>query len=146
APPQALNDSYTVQQDSASNVLDVLANDADPDGGTLVVTVVGAASHGTASLVNGQVQYTPSSGYTGSDSFSYSISDGQGGSASATVTLTVNAAPVASDQTLSTTENTALPITLSATDSDGDPLTFVITAGPAHGILVSTGNGAFIYT
>src|SRR2546421_11382355 len=54
--------------------------------------------------------------------------------------------PAASGQTLSTNENTALPITLSATDSDGDALTYSILTGPAHGTLTATGNGTYSYT
>ena len=44
--------------------------DTDTDGDTMTVTSVGAASHGTAQLVTGQVRYTPTAGYSGSDSFS----------------------------------------------------------------------------
>jgi len=41
--------------------------------------------------------------------------------------------PVATPQSVSTDEDTALPITLAATDGDGDPLTYSIVNGPAHG-------------
>src|SRR6185503_5922513 len=49
----------------------------------------------------------------------------------------VNDAPVASAQSLSTDEDSALNITLAATDVDGDGLTFVATA-PQHGTLSGT--------
>ena len=39
------------------------------------------------------VTYSPTTGYTGSDSFTYTISDGHGGTDTATVTLTVTASP-----------------------------------------------------
>ncbi|NOZ20433.1 MAG: hypothetical protein GXP25_05020, partial [Planctomycetes bacterium] len=88
-PPTAVNDSATVSQNSTNNVINVLSNDTDADNDTLTVTSVGSASHGTAQLASGQVRYTPTAGYSGSDSFSYTISDGNGGTASAVVNVTV---------------------------------------------------------
>jgi len=43
---------------------------------------------------------------------------------------------------VTTSEDTALPITLVASDEDGDALTYVIVAQPAHGILTLAGNMA----
>ena len=51
--------------------------------------------------------------------------------------ITLNHPPVAVPQTLTAQQNTSLPITLAATDADGDALTF--TAGtPVHGVLSGT--------
>ena len=47
----------------------------------------------------------------------------------------VNHAPVASNQSVTTTENTSIGITLTASDADSDPLTFSIVTAPAHGSL-----------
>jgi hypothetical protein len=49
-----------------------------------------------------------------------------------------NTAPVANDQSASTNENTALDITLSGSDADGDTLTFTVTASPGNGTLTGT--------
>lgn len=46
-----------------------------------------------------------------------------------------NRAPVATAQSLSTTEDTSVPITLGGTDDDGDPLTFAVVDPPASGTL-----------
>ncbi len=86
--PVAVNDTVTTNQDTAVTV-DVLANDTDPDGDTVLLLSVGNPSHGTAAISGGKVVYTPASGYTGSDSFSYTVSDGKEGTASATVSVTV---------------------------------------------------------
>jgi PKD repeat protein len=43
---------------------------------------------------------------------------------------TPNTAPVADDQSVTTSKNTAVPITLIATDADGDPLTFTYSQPP----------------
>jgi VCBS repeat-containing protein len=48
-------------------------------------------------------------------------------------------APVAVSQSVTTGENTARTITLSATDEDGDSLTYIIVSSPAHGSLSGTG-------
>ena len=51
----------------------------------------------------------------------------------------VNHLPVASDGTAATDEDTAVVVNLSATDADGDPLTFAIVDGPLHGVLSGSG-------
>jgi hypothetical protein len=92
-PPVANNDNFTVPQDSGANVLDVLANDSDPDPGD-VLSIVGTTNpaHGTVAILGGgtQLSYTPNAGYSGPDTFTYTISDGRGGTASATVAITVS--------------------------------------------------------
>ncbi|MGB2714674.1 MAG: Ig-like domain-containing protein [Vicinamibacterales bacterium] len=49
--------------------------------------------------------------------------------------LDPNTAPLAEDQSVTTAEDTAAAITLSATDADGNSLTFAVAAGPSHGTL-----------
>ncbi len=49
-----------------------------------------------------------------------------------------NFVPVANAQELLTDEDAALPITLSATDANGDPLTYAVVSPPAHGDLSGT--------
>ncbi|NLX99883.1 MAG: cadherin-like domain-containing protein [Rhodopirellula sp.] len=51
-----------------------------------------------------------------------------------------NRAPVAEGQSVTTQENTAVAITLSAHDPNGDPLTFDVVSGPSHGVLSGTGS------
>jgi len=53
--------------------------------------------------------------------------------------------PVADDQSVTTDEDTAKDITLTATDNDGDSLTYVVVDGPAHGTLTGTAT-ALTYT
>lgn len=54
------------------------------------VTVSTAASHGTATASGASITYTPTSGYSGSDSFQYKATDSAGTSAAATVSITVH--------------------------------------------------------
>ncbi|WP_394700694.1 S8 family serine peptidase [uncultured Trichococcus sp.] len=50
-----------------------------------------------------------------------------------------NNPPVAYDQTVDTTQNTSVAITLIATDPDGDPLTYTIASDPANGMVSGSG-------
>jgi ABC-type Fe3+-hydroxamate transport system substrate-binding protein len=50
-------------------------------------------------------------------------------------TVTANTAPLATAQSVTTAEDTAVAITLAGTDADGNPLTYAVAAGPAHGSL-----------
>src|SRR5207249_4432873 len=62
------------------------------------------------------------------------------GAATVSITVTpVNHAPIAAAKTATTPEDTALALTLTATDVDvGDVLTFAIVHGPGHGTLSGT--------
>jgi len=88
--PTATNDSASTSPSTPVTV-NVLANDSDSDGDTLTVIGSTTPAHGTATCTTTQCQYTPASGFTGTDSFQYTISDGHGGVATATVTVTVSA-------------------------------------------------------
>lgn len=54
----------------------------------------------------------------------------------------LNHTPVAAATAFTTAEDTPADLTLTATDPDGDPLTFTVTSPPAHGTL--TGSGPFL--
>jgi hypothetical protein len=59
-------------------------------------------------------------------------------SGSATVTIKVNAAPIADSQSVVVNQDTALVITLTASDENGDTLIWVIDTQPMHGILAAS--------
>jgi VCBS repeat-containing protein len=147
-PPVARNDSAVTPEDTPIAVA-VLANDTDPDGDTLTVSAVTQPAHGTAAInADGTVTYTPAANFHGTDSFTYTADDGHGGTASATVALTVrsvNDAPVANDASVSVDEDTVLRDRVTATDPDGNPLTYRRVTGPAHGTLTLYANGTFAY-
>ncbi len=54
---------------------------------------------------------------------------------SKTVDECKNSAPVANDQAVTTPEDVAVGITLTATDAESNPLTFTVVTGPTHGTL-----------
>jgi hypothetical protein len=136
--PPVANDDVAKTLPATAVTIDVLANDTDPDnpGAAQVLTIqaVGAPAHGVASIVTGQIVYTPVAGYSGLDTFKYRVNDGFLDSNDATVSVTMAAPPVAQNLTVQTNEDTPVTITLSATDVDSLQLTFA-TGQLAHGTL-----------
>src|SRR5262249_48844875 len=125
--PVAAADSYTTDEDTTLTIngAGVLGNDSDVDGDSLSAIVVSGASHGTLTLnSDGSFSYAPDANYNGNDSFTYKASDGVLDSDVVTVSLTITAvddAPVASADSYSTSEDTALTIDapgLLANDTD----------------------------
>ncbi|MGH6927667.1 MAG: tandem-95 repeat protein, partial [Dongiaceae bacterium] len=91
--PTANDDKYSVGEDGVLSVpvaTGVRANDTDPNGDPLTVSVVGDVSNGTLVLnANGSFTYTPDADFSGKDSFTYQVSDGRGGIDTATAVITV---------------------------------------------------------
>ncbi|MGC9395308.1 MAG: tandem-95 repeat protein, partial [Anaerolineae bacterium] len=130
-------------------LVDVLANDSDPNGHTVLLASAGAPAHGTTTIVGQDVRYTPAPDYNGSDVFTYVASDGWlTGTGTVTVTIMpVNDAPsftkgadqtVAEDSGQHVVANWAtdiLPGPATATDEAGQVLTFTLTS--ADGTLFS---------
>src|SRR5206468_1431808 len=87
------------------------------------------------------VTYTPDANYNGADSFTFKANDSHVDSNVAMVSITVNAvndAPTANGQSIDTNEDTAHGVTLTASDVDGNTLTYRVVTGPAHGSLSGT--------
>jgi hypothetical protein len=135
--PVAIDDIITIDEDTSGT--DVLANDYDVDGDSLTITSVTTPRNGAVVVNEDQtITYTPNTNYNGLDSFDYEISDGKGGTDTATVTVTINPVndvPLADDQSITTDEDTPVDITLTASDVDGDSLSFSVVSGPAFGTL-----------
>jgi len=142
-PPVAADDSGATDEGSPT-VIDVLANDSDPDDDSLVIQSVTQPENGSVANNGSEVIYTPASDFNGVDSFAYTISDGTGETATATVTMTVaavNDPPVAQDDSGSTDEGTPVTIgvLLNDSDPDGDGLVVLSTSQPADGSLIVDG-------
>ena len=125
--PTAAADTITLTTGSVNNILDVLKNDSfAPDTGeTLRVTAIVAPAHGTASIApNGtHIVYTPTTGYSGTDTISYTISDGNGGTASSTASLSISQTtdpPVVGADSITVAEDSgATTINVLANDTPG---------------------------
>jgi len=139
--PMAVDDVFTVQEDSGANPLDVLANDTEPDGSdVLLITVVTQGAFGTVAITGGGsgLTYTPNQNYSGTDTFTYDITDGNGGTDTATVYITVNNsndAPVITSIPVTTAmEETQYTYDVETEDGDigtgGEVLTYSLDAHP----------------
>jgi len=89
-PPVAVDD-YEKTWKNTSVVIEVLANDFDPDGDPISIVAIIQDEHPMGMVVDngdGTLTYTPMPGWWGGDAFQYTISDGELTS-TATVTLKV---------------------------------------------------------
>ena len=90
--PTANADAYNTDVNSPLSVTGVgmLTNDRDPDGDQMTAVLASGPAHGTVTIdSDGSFRYTPTAGFTGSDSFSYTVSDGHGGWNVGTVAITI---------------------------------------------------------
>jgi hypothetical protein len=87
-PPVAAADHAATDEDEPVPVA-VLTNDVDPDGDTLSILSVSAASQGTVGHDGTTASYTPAPGFHGFDAFTYVAGDGRGGLATGRVDVTV---------------------------------------------------------
>jgi hypothetical protein len=72
-------------------VVNLIANDSDPNGGSLSITAVNNTSTngGSVSLSGSYVVYTPVANFAGKDQFTYTLADSEGGQAPGAVTVNV---------------------------------------------------------
>ena len=136
-PPEAADDHAETPEDTP-RVIDVLANDRDPDGDRLRVASVSAPEHGTATVESNGVRYTPSLNWHGEDRFTYTAADPGGLMSRATVRVTVtpvNDPPEAVDDEAETLEDVPAVVDVLAndTDVDGDTLQVVSIGSAGHG-------------
>jgi hypothetical protein len=149
-PPVAVDDTYTLDQRTSVSG-NVTANDSDPDGDPIHVTLVKGPAGGTLQLSgNGSFIYRPTGDYYGTDSFTYVVDDGQAVGNTATVTLIiryVNRPPIATSGSYSVDPFAVFGgnLTTFASDPDGDPLTVRLVSSPTYGRLVLYADGTFIY-
>jgi uncharacterized repeat protein (TIGR01451 family) len=94
--PTAINRPPVAVDDAAATsigvpvTIDVKANDSDPDGDPLTVSLVAPPADGSA-VVNpdGTITYTPGPGFTGTDTFLYQVCDPSNACSTAQVTVTI---------------------------------------------------------
>jgi uncharacterized repeat protein (TIGR01451 family) len=144
-PPTAVDD-FAVTYSTAPAIIDVLANDTDPEGDPLTVVSFTQPANGLVTFLNNVATYTARVNFTGTNTFSYTISDGHGNTASATVTVAVlpkmNRPPIAADDAATTIGTTpvSIPVLENDTDPDNDPLNVISWTQPANGTVTFSGN------
>ena len=156
--PAATDISGATNEDTAVNIT---LTATDVEGDALTYSIVGT-NNGTVTLSGATATYTPDANWNGTDTFTYKANDGTVDSNTATVTVnvaSVNDAPVANDVTASMDENRLnsdndiekefqqsslykpVNITLTATDVEGDTLTYSVV-GTNNGTVTISGSTA----
>jgi hypothetical protein len=151
--PVAMNDSGTGTS-GVPLMLDVLANDTDPDSPyqmqTFTLTGYSLPANGTLAINANQLEYTPNGGFTGTEVFTYIMVDQSGSlSNSGTVTVNVlrsNTPPSVSSSGYTINEDQVLSDALTGSDGEGDVLSYTATVLPTNGVLNLLANGSFTYT
>jgi hypothetical protein len=147
-----------------STPVDITLTASDPEiNDNLTAAIVSKPLHGTLSGIDqntGVVTYTPNTGFIGSDSFAFKVNDGKVDSNPGTVEITVdqqqqqpseplNHPPIVSNQSVTTSMNKPVDITLTASDPDiNDTLTAAIVSPPSNGRLsdIDQNTGVVTYT
>jgi hypothetical protein len=163
----AVNDAPVITQGDSVNVVmsedgvptafvppTIIASDVDND--SLTWTLATGATNGVATVsgtgASPTITYIPTANYFGPDSFVVRVSDGNGGEDLITVNVTidsVNDPPVIAQGDVVTVEMSEngdpdpfVPPTITASDIEGDTLTWSLATSATNGLATVTGTGA----
>ncbi len=152
--PTAGDDNAAVDEDGTVDV-DVLANDSDPEDDALSLLSASDAHGGTATIVGGQVRFTPAPDFDGQTNVTYQLGDSAGNVVSGTILAEVAAEPddpVATDDagagfvTDEATPFTTANVLANDTDADGDSLGVAgVDVTGTLGLVTDNGDGTFHY-
>ena len=150
--PQAVADVATATA-GLPTVINVLANDSDPDGDTITIIStttpqLGGIALGTVSITGTNLVYIPNVGTRGTQTFTYTITDGRGGFSTAQVNVGVNTPPTANPDNFIEQDGAAITLDVLAndTDIDGDPIRIVNVGVNAHATIVNNAGGSLTFT
>ncbi|EPN8225498.1 tandem-95 repeat protein [Vibrio alginolyticus] len=148
--PIATNDAIQTDEDSQV-VIDVLANDSDIEGDDLIITSASVPEEqGIVEIIDGKLVFTPAENFNGNATISYTISDGElEDEAQVSVTVnSVNDAPIASNDTTITEEDSSVTIDVlpNDTDIDGDTLSIQSASVPEAQGTVEIVDGKLVFT
>jgi YD repeat-containing protein len=132
--------SKTVAYNSSNNAVTLNITGGTPTS----VSVASNPTKGTATANGLSITYTPTTGQSGSDSFTYKASNAGGTSAAATVSITISAAPPlpptvsgGSATVAYNSSNNAMPVSLGG----GPASSVAVVSGPSHGSATPSGLG-----
>lgn len=148
--PIAVDDSLVTTAFNTATTISVLANDSVNGLPTTVALVSGQGpANGTATVnASNQVVYTPTAGFTGTDTFQYTLTNANGTSVTA-ATVTVNVAPRANNDSANTYQNTAITIPVLSNDVYNTAIAVpavTITQNPANGTATVNASKQVVYT
>ncbi len=121
--PPSADDDLLVAIEGEDTLLDVLANDDDPNDDPLTVELLEAPVHGTAeATAEGAIRYRPTAGWNGLDGLRYRVSDPDGLSAEASVeVMTYQASDAATAPRVLLPRLGLAPEQLAVVVNDSDP-------------------------
>jgi hypothetical protein len=151
-PPNAVDDKATILEDSGANLINVLANDTDPNGDSFKITAVSQGKNGGVQIRPGgaDLVYTPNANFSGIDRFTYTITTDSGISDTAVVDVIVTGVPDAPDakNDLAVVPRGAVSIDIDVLandlDGDGEPLSIIAITSPLNGLAVINAGGKSI--
>ncbi|EOX4935878.1 tandem-95 repeat protein [Vibrio alginolyticus] len=148
--PIATNDAIQTDEDSQV-VIDVLANDSDIEGDDLIITSASVPEEqGIVEIIDGKLVFTPAENFNGNATISYTITDGElEDEAQVSVTVnSVNDAPIASNDTIITEEDSSVTVDVlpNDTDIDGDTLSIDSASVPSDQGTVEIVDGKLVFT
>jgi len=148
--PISQDDSINTNENTAKTI-NVLNNDSDADGDVLQISSTSTPTSGEVTINANSIIYTPSTNYTGTDSFTYTITDGFGGYSSSNVSievLAVNDAPTAMADSAEVLLGGNITIDVLANDSDpeGSILTVIAASNGSKGTTSVNNNGSITYS
>ncbi|MBN2561938.1 MAG: tandem-95 repeat protein, partial [Phycisphaerae bacterium] len=111
---------------------------SDVENDALFFEIVSSPANGDLSGTLPDLLYIPTADFHGDDDFRFAVCDGSATSVPALVHVTivsVNDPPAATAGAVTVMEDEAIAIVLTGSDPDGDPITFAVLDGPAHGSL-----------
>ncbi|CAA0205472.1 Protein of unknown function precursor containing a C-terminal secretion signal. Putative adhesin [Tenacibaculum maritimum] len=147
--PTGVDDNLIVEEDSTSgidNQINVGINDDlgidGGDGDNYSLDPANGPNNGTVSEVSdGVFEYIPNPDFTGNDSFTYIITDANGDTDTAIVTVTVSPVPDSQDDTVTTTEDTAVIVGIYGNDNDIPTDGTLIITDPSNGTVTIDNGG-----
>ncbi|MFN8309530.1 MAG: Ig-like domain-containing protein [Chitinophagales bacterium] len=147
--PTAIDDTISTLEDH-SVVVNVLSNDYDIDGDSLVVSISAQPAFGTLTLDSNRLVYTPKSNFCGVDTFGYKITGGNGNASCpgdenfdlglvVVTVICVNDTPIIPDTLIHTPEDTPVTVCIPYIDVDtNDTHTLSVCGSPLHGSMAYT--------
>ena len=145
-----LTDDVGMAEPGDPLILNVLANDTDPNGDALTVTEITQPNNGTAVInPDGTLTITPNPGFEGQMTFTYTACDPDNNCAIANVVIDVEAvSPDAMPDAVTTPS--ATPVTINPvvndTDPNGGPLTVTSVSNTEGGTSEITSTGEVLVT
>jgi subtilisin family serine protease len=150
-PPSITSTAVTIARQDQPYSYQVTA--VDPEGGSIAFAL-DTAPTGMAITSNGLIGWTPTAAQVGNNAVQVRATDPTGLAAVQAFSITVastNRPPVSTNDAYSVAMDSPLNITAPGvlgndSDPDGNAISAVLAAGPAHGTLTLNASGSFTYT